>query len=504
MCSNRLFVLLALVSMLVSSLVSSPPAVTQTPLVAPLLAQQYTLEASFDPDAAVLAGTLTVAWTNTTGESQASLPFRLYPNADYYDEGQLHLDAVTVDGVDVFAEVSGIDPTVMHVPFPEAAAPGAQRAVTIAFTTTVPMDTEGSFGILRGNSSDASWSLVNWYPIVAGWEPGEGWYLDSPAGGVDPTFVTASSWDVTIRHPDSHVLLATGEERTSDDARGTTTAVDLAIGREFAMVMMPEDAVVMSTTEPEGQTVVVTLPEEHAIPGLMDALQSFASDAIPRYAEWFDLPLDGELDITFADLDGALGVAWTGAIWLDLEPLAADGELSDAERESLRFVTYHEIAHQWMANIIGTNSNDHTFLTEGLANVLAVAVVRDLEGPEAAKRAFLGGVAGPYRAFVNGNQDAIANTPVGELTSVVHSFVTYGKGGLGFEAIRQEVGDEALYSALASLADQHAWEIITPVMLLGAFERESRVELDTLWSFWFEQEGSSLDDVDAIVAGVGE
>lgn len=502
---NRLVPVMAFLMMALLPQAGSLAPVARAAIVEPELAQRYTLEATFEPSSATLTGELTVAWTNTTGEPQASLPFRLYPNADHYGEGQLQIDAVTVDGAEALGEVLESDATVIRVPFPRVADPDARREVSIAFTTTVPVDSTGSFGIFRGNSDDASWSLVNWYPIVAGWEAGEGWYLDGPAGGVDPTFVTASMWDVTVHHPDSLTVVATGEEHTSrNDDGGRSTTVDLPVGREFAMVMMPADGVVTSSTASDGQSVVVTLPEEHAIPELLDALEAFAGEALPRYAEWFDLPLDGELDLTFADLDGALGVSWSGAIWLDLEPLVADGEVSEAERESLRFVVYHEIAHQWMANIIGTNSNDHTFLTEGVSNVLAVAVVRDVDGPEAAERAFLGGVAGPYRAFVNGGQDAVANTPIGELSSVVHSFVTYGKGGLGFEAIRQHVGDEAFYSALAGVGDHHAWEIVSPEMLLNAFERSSGEELDPIWDFWFEQEGTSLADVDAVISAAGD
>lgn len=473
----------------------------QSPELATAVAQEYTLDASFDPEAGTLTGDLSVVWTNTTDAPQGSLPFRLYPNAEYYGEGLIELEAVSVDGASTLADVSPVDPTVMRVPFETPVAPGDQRTVTIDFTTTVPIDSTGSFGIFRGNSDDGSWSLVNWYPIVAGWEPGEGWNLDPATEMGDPTFVTASTWSATIRHPESLAIVATGDEQTTVSGTGeATTTIELEIGRELAMVAMPAGDVVTSTVDVDGVAVEVTLPAEHAIPEMVDLLETFAADAIPYYTDWFGLPLDGELDLTTADLDGALGVSWSGAIWLDLEQLTVDGELTDAEVEGLRFVVHHELGHQWLANIVGTNSNDHTYISEGLVNVLAVAIVREENGAAAAERTFVGWVAGPYRAFVNGGQDAVADTPVGELTPVVHSFVTYGKGAVGFEAIRQEIGDDAFFDALADLGETYAWGIVPPDAMRAAFEQASGQELDQLWSFWFDEIGASVEDVDAIIA----
>jgi hypothetical protein len=447
---------------------------------------------------------MTVFWTNTTGELQTALPFRLYPNADHYGPAGVELSRVMVGGEAMLLGGDPDDPTVVEVPLGDVALPGDTREIGIAFTTTIPIDSDGSFGIFRGNSDSGSWSLVNWYPIVAGWEPGTGWYLDSPPVGVDPTFATASAWNVTISHPADLLLVATGEERTDIAGGWATTTIELAPGRELAIVAHPVDEVVIEEVSIGGTRVTVSLTGADTIPGLHDTLLGIADESIGRYSAWFGASLPGQLDFVSTELDGALGVSWTGAIWLDLSQITADGRLDDAEREGLRFVVLHEIAHQWVANLIGTNSNNHTWLTEGLANVLAVAVIREIDGPVAAERAFRGGVAGPYRAFVNGGQDAVADTPIGVLDPLVHSLVTYGKGGVGFEAIRQQIGDEAFFTTLAMLAEHHAWEIVTPDQVQSAFEVASGQDLASLWAFWFLQAHTTLADVDAVIAASGE
>jgi aminopeptidase N len=266
---------------------------------------------------------------------------------------------------------------------------------------------------------------------------------------------------------------------------------------------MPADQAKTFATEAGGVELTIVLPADNAIPGMAQLLESLTSEALARYSEWIGPPPTEKLDITAVPLDSALGISWSGSVWLDLDPVTEDGQLDDVEREGLRFVVYHELAHQWIANLVGTNSNDHTFLTEGLANTIAVATIRDVDGPEAAQRVLASWVAGPYRAWVNGGSDAIADTPASELEPTALGFVVYGKAGLGFEAIRQQIGDDAFRAALRSLATDHRWGIVTPDDVRAAFEQASEESLDELWSFWFEEKGATIERIDVVVAGAG-
>src|SRR2546423_1317325 len=49
----------------------------------------YDLNLSLDQATNPISGTERVDFINTTGEPQETIYFRLYPNADYYDEGGL-------------------------------------------------------------------------------------------------------------------------------------------------------------------------------------------------------------------------------------------------------------------------------------------------------------------------------------------------------------------------------------------------------------------------------
>ena len=69
----------------------------------------------------------------------------------------------------------------------------------------------------------------------------------------------------------------------------------------------------------------------------------------------------------------------------------------------------------------------------------------------------------------------------------IWSDATYGKGSLGFLAIRQKIGAAAFETALHDLATRYAWGEMTPDDLRAAFETASGQDLDALWSHWFDE-----------------
>ncbi len=464
----------------------------------------YVLDVTLDAEEVTIGGLLQLDWVNATGTTQHSLPFRLYPNGEHYGDGSIAVSSARVDGTLVTPTMAD-DPTVMTLPLGDAIGPEERVLVDLTFETTIPVDLSGSFGILQHLPEPNWWALADWYPVVAGWEADEGWYLDPPTSFGDPTFAsTTANHMVTVEHPAELLLIGSGDESVSANGRdelATTTFRETRL-REFAMVAMPGADVTESSFDVDGQPVTITLPTAWAAPGLFAFIEERARTALPLYAEWFGLPSDEQLDLTAVILTGALAVSWDQVIWFDLESIVADGVLDDAEATGLELVIYHELGHQWLAAQIGTNSNDHTFLTEGLVNTLVVAIVRERDGANEAKQVMGGFVAGPYRAFANGNQDGVVDRPISDDRSgVVHSFLVYGKAGVGFEAIRQEIGNEAFFDALLALGSTYADRQFTPDDLLGLFEEASGRDLAALWSFWFLEEATDVADVDAVVAG---
>ncbi|MEJ7900359.1 MAG: M1 family aminopeptidase [Thermomicrobiales bacterium] len=467
---------------------------------------QYALDVTFDPEARTVVGSMSVEWVNDTGQSQEALYLRLYPNADHYVDGQIAVSSVTLDDQPV-AATFWPDATVLEVAFLDAIAPGEDVELALRFVTTVPVTSGASFGIL-GGEPETGWWLADWYPILAGWEAGSGWYLDPPTRFGDPTFAESATYELTFVTQDEYLVIGSGETTgvTANEATGmVTTTVSTGPARDLTLSLLPEsDATPIESLVRDiaGISVRVSLPDDEAMSVLTDAILSIASETLPLYEAWLGPYPDRELDFTTVPLAGASGVSWSGLVWLDLGPIVADGRLAAAEWEQLRFILAHELSHQWIAGIVGSNNNDHGFMSEGLANALSVLAIRDVAGIEEAERSLREQVASGYRTMLESGGDGIADATITDDTDMAaRSRLVYGKAALGFEAIRQDIGNASFFAGLAAYADDYRFAISTPDDLRRAFEEASGTNLESLWSFWFEERATTTADVDAVLDG---
>lgn len=504
----------------------------------------YTLDVRLDTETNLLSGTEAIVWRNTTGHDQDTLHLRLYPNAAYYGDAAVTLHAVAVDAVPTTATLRPTDPTVASVPLGRVVPPDGDVRLDLAFETRVPAGVGGSFGIFGLDMARGSWALADWYPILAGWEPERGdWYLDPPTAFGDPTFAETATYALSLDAPAALALIATGslvdETPGPPDQAIPTVIRQVTTGpvREFAMALLPRTndtdgdlrrypavspgATPLATpgatplASPEASPMppgthdpVVSLalyaPED--VPDLGDTIVGTATTALPHYRDLLGpLSIDA-LAIASAHLAGANGVSWPGMIWLDLTILARDGALGAEEVPGLRFTVVHEVGHQWIGGVLGPNSNDHGFLLEGLTNALAIGVIRDAFGADAAVEAMGRFVAGPYSGLVRDDRDLIADAPLTNETNVVlRALVVYGKAGLGFEAIRQVMGNDAWRAALGAFAETFRQRVFTPADLRTALQAAAPAGTDiaALWAFWFDQATVTLADIDPIVQGAG-
>ena len=511
-------------ALLLASLPLIPTVHAETPVASPIVAEHplsaaYDLDVTLDAETRVISGSEEIAWTNTTGETQTELPLRLYPNGDYYDEAALELTNVTIDEVPVTPEIGG-DATLARLDLGREVAPEETVTIALTFATTVPVSSQGSFGIFQLDTERGVWSLSDWYPIVAGWEASEDrWYDDTPTMFGDPTFSEAATYDVTLTAPSALTIVGTGVDAIATSTTGELVTHEITTGpvRDFALSVLPTadsplgelvtDARTIDDVADDGSLDVhLSLLASQDIPGLRDAILDAVAQALPLYAEMMGTLPMADLDIATQSLNGANGVSWSGLVWLDVDTIVSDGVLSDQEKLGLTFVVTHELGHQWIGGMIGSNSNDHGFMTEGLTNALALDVLRQAEGSDAAIQYMNAYVAGGYAALVRDGRDVIADEPLtNETNGVLRSLAIYGKGALGFEAIRQDLGERAFHEAMAAYAADFRFGIATPEDLLAKFMAVAGPLDDPayLWDFWFHQDTATLQDVEHIMASSG-
>src|SRR5215216_7062636 len=200
------------------------------------------MDVALDPASGAISGEMSVAWRNPASQPLQDVWFRLFPNAFYYGEGNLQVADVTVDGAPVSTELA-LDDTALRVSLPVPLAPGEGAEIALTFTTTVPADSTGSYGIFSRDTRNGSWVLADWYPILAVWEEGDGWALPEATSFGDPTYAPSAFYDVQVTAPDDLEVVATGVLATETKANGAVTRHFVAgPARDFVLVADDDNA----------------------------------------------------------------------------------------------------------------------------------------------------------------------------------------------------------------------------------------------------------------------
>ena len=456
----------------------------------------YRITASLDAAHHAIVADERVDYVNTTGAPVASLPFRLFPNASYYQPGGL-LSALLVSGRQIAIPPLTVEQTVVTVPLGTPLLPAATASIELRFTTTIPVNSAGSFGILNEDTQTGTWVVSDWYPIVAGFEPGRGFRLDPPTSFGDPTFADEALYDVTLLAPTKLTVVASGHElAATPNAAERTVAHHYADGPARDFTFVADDNFASIHMQVGGTTVrVYTNPGAAAAQLALDN----AASALAAYSARLGTYPFRDLNLVETSLDGAAGVSWTGLVFLDQSRLRFDPS-DTAGADALRFTAAHEVAHQWWGMSVGANSNDHTFMVEGLTNYTAVLYIEWTAGESAAKADLNRYIAGPYLNLLASGPDQVADVPVANGQSAsARSTIIYGKAALGFAAIRERIGNDAFLRALRGYAETYAYRIATPGDLLAVFEHASGQDLRALWQQWFEEATTTPQDVEGIL-----
>jgi aminopeptidase N len=458
----------------------------------------YTIDVNVDPSTSTITGDATIAFVNQSSASLSTIALRLYPNADHYGTGNLDVGRVRLDGRAV-EPLFEVDETAMILPLSQPLPSRATVELDLTFTVTVPSDSSGTFGVFSHARRDGTWVLADWYPILAGFEEGTGWRLDPAIANIDPTFSDAAFYDVTITTPPSLTVVATGTQIASE-LDGVSVRRQFVSGpaREFAFVA-DEDYVAVSAKA--GTTLVTSYSNPGGEVAARQTLD-LTVRAIETYSTLFGRYPYEELDIVDTPLAGAIGVSWTGIVFINGDLVYDTGAVfSDPER--FEYLIAHEMGHQWWGGTAGANSNDHTFMTEGLTNAGYALYLDAVYGPEIMRQQVERRIVAPYLAALAQYGDAVVDIPISaQVEDVPRGAIDYGKAAIGFLAIREQIGAEPFARGLRQYANAYRFDVGEPDDLLSALEAASGQELDDLWAFWFASAATTEADVEAVVVAL--
>jgi len=441
---------------------------------------RYSIALNIDPSLRSFQGGARVEYTNQEDVTLDEIYFRLLPNGHKsYGNGSLKVSEVLLNGEVAPTELS-LQDTVLKVELPESLPPGESAEIELAFEGEVPVDFGGQsepagYGIY--NLSQDVLALSGWYPILAVYDD-QGWNLDPISEIGDSVYSDTALYSVRVCASDELALAATGrsiDEQTSD---GTTcTQLESGPTRDFFLIASPSFQV--DSQQVDGVTV-----NAYSLPGHASASRQalkIAADSLRIYNQKFGPYPYAELDMVDAPMRNALGVEYPGVF------LVGDTLYDEPDEAGFAITIAHEAAHQWWYGVVGNDVFDSPWLDEGLATYSSSLYYEFDRSPEFVNSLFDFWQQRYDRLKKEGKDDQITaglEYFEDQGASSVYGTVVYIKAALFFRALRQEIGDEAFFTALQRYYQEHKYGVATPTDLLNAFEEAAGKSLEAFYNQW--------------------
>ncbi len=145
------------------------------------------------------------------------------------------------------------------------------------------------------------------------------------------------------------------------------------------------------------------------------------------------------------------------------------------------WIVAHELAHQWWGDWVTCRTWDHIWLNEGFASFSEALWVEYLGGPEA------------YRAYML-SQDLLRTTGMEFPGTILNpdatfSITVYDKGSWVMHMLRQMLGEDVFWRALADYGAAHAHATALTEDLQAALETRWGASLEWFFEQWLTREG---------------
>jgi hypothetical protein len=150
--------------------------------------------------------------------------------------------------------------------------------------------------------------------------------------------------------------------------------------------------------------------------------------------------------------------------------LGGGAAMSAMTDSMIEFVVAHEVAHQYWHGLVGSDSREHPFVDEALAQYSALVYLEDRYGKERADRDGALNVAANYQMMrVLGTPDAPVDQPVEAFGgTVAYAGIVYGKAPYYYAALRRTLGDDVFFAGLRAYVQKYGFRVAPAAALASA------------------------------------
>ena len=419
----------------------------------------------------VLSAEMGFTFVNHTGEALSCLKFNLFGNAYREDSvyapvspsvraeayyagesgGEMKVEAV---GPCAAWEVCGADENILRVDLEEPVGAGGTVSLSLRYELKLA-NVEHRTGVGRH-----AVNFGNFYPVLCVWEEG-GFYECAYYSDGDPFYSACADYAVTLRADASYTAAASGRILSAEaDGRDTVYEMELENARDFAIVLGSGFSVAMG--EACGAQVMYYYYDDEAPEKMLAAL----TDSLTYFSETF-----GQYPYpTYSAVQTGFAVGG-----MEYPALVMIGDRF--EGAEARYIAVHETAHQWWYAAVGSNQLEHAWMDEGLAEYSAALYYREHPG-DASFSQRVSAAENAYKALYSvhaqifGKADTSMDKKLGEfLSEYQYVVLSYDKGVLLFDAVREAVGEKKFFAGLRRYYKDYAGKIASPSSLAESFAR---------------------------------
>lgn len=426
---------------------------------------QYDLDLTVDPQARRLNGTLQLSFRNTTGTPLKDVVLRLYPQFPpdiFGDGGDVTMDVrnVVVQGTATNGSYEA-KRTALRLPLPAA----------VPVNETITLSLEYSANIMPWQRSDGTFPLPSYYPMLAAWQAG--WRTDV-SGFPDRVYAASALYRARIRVPSGWSAFSSGTTINTSERDGQTTfeAVTGPI-REFAFSV---GRFATARAEHNGVKITVYHRAGDGLERAADAMAKHIAASVATFDAKFGPYPYNELEFHLINAKRGYDI---GTEFPGLVVILLNGSYTD----DTRYVTAHEVAHQWFYGVVGNDIFNEPWLDEAFAQYSGTLVEEDWAGPAAFARTYDRQIA--RRAARTKLPAGLSIYQYG--TWNTYYAAVYGRGAQFLHMLRQEIGDEAFFKGVQAYYAQQKYGVARRADVLAAFEQSSGRDLDALFKRWLGQ-----------------
>jgi len=426
-------------------------------------ASMYEVNFNIADDMYHITGNETVTYTNAEDIDLNEVELRLFPNIL---GGEMHVDNVTVNS-EVVAPNYALNNSLLIVPLKNPLKPKENIKLSMDFSLSVPQTVDLNYGVQA--YYDDVLALAHAYPMIAVYDD-EGWNAEIPPQSGDVTYADMSFFIVTVEAPKGVTLVGSGREiNRQNNGNRQTVKYEAGPVRDFYLAASPNYQVF--TKESNGVTLRFYTRDQLRA-GAESALDT-AARAIEVYGKRYAPYPYTELDFVSTPTL-ALGIEYPGMIAIT-EWIIQPGQ------DYLEGTIAHEVGHQWFYNLVGNDQLDDPWLDESLTQFATLQYFTDEYG-KAGSESFRQDIEGRWASIDNAKIPV--GLPVKDYTAAQYSGIVYGRGGLFFEALRDEMGRENFDAFMKDYVKINSWDIATPEKFKSEAETDCRCNLTSLFENW--------------------